>query len=155
MIQPIETHYNGYRFRSRLEARWAVFFDQLGIVYEYEPEGFDLGDAGWYLPDFWVSDGGEGWFVEVKSRKPLSAEEWNKIRALDEQTPGSGRTNSQRLGRYPAPRSAHPVHIFAPGRARRSPRIPGSLHLAQLLSQRRHPELPNRRSHTSCPKRPL
>jgi hypothetical protein len=23
----IETHYKGYRFRSRLEARWAVFFD--------------------------------------------------------------------------------------------------------------------------------
>ena len=26
-IKPIETHYKGYRFRSRLEARWAVFFD--------------------------------------------------------------------------------------------------------------------------------
>ena len=24
--QPIETMYRGYRFRSRLEARWAVFF---------------------------------------------------------------------------------------------------------------------------------
>ena len=26
-IKPIETNYKGYRFRSRLEARWAVFFD--------------------------------------------------------------------------------------------------------------------------------
>lgn len=52
-IKPIETHYNGYRFRSRLEARWAVFFDALGIEYEYEKEGYDLGKAGWYLPDFW------------------------------------------------------------------------------------------------------
>ena len=37
-IKPIETVYNGYRFRSRLEARWAVFFDAAGIEYEYEPE---------------------------------------------------------------------------------------------------------------------
>lgn len=27
--QVIETEYKGYRFRSRLEARWAVFFDTL------------------------------------------------------------------------------------------------------------------------------
>ena len=53
MFKPIETRYKGYRFRSRLEARWAVFFDSLGIAWEYEKEGFDL--AGhWYLPDFWL-----------------------------------------------------------------------------------------------------
>jgi hypothetical protein len=28
-IKAIETSYKGYRFRSRLEARWAVFFDAL------------------------------------------------------------------------------------------------------------------------------
>jgi len=53
-IKAIETRYNGYWFRSRLEARWAVFFDALEIDYEYEPEGFDLGDGVWYLPDFWL-----------------------------------------------------------------------------------------------------
>ena len=53
MIKAIETVYNGYRFRSRLEARWAVFFDALGVKYEYEKEGFDL-DGVWYLPDFWL-----------------------------------------------------------------------------------------------------
>ena len=31
-IKPIETKYNGYRFRSRLEARWAVFFDMILLV---------------------------------------------------------------------------------------------------------------------------
>jgi hypothetical protein len=41
MIKAIETIYKGYRFRSRLEARWAVFFDGLGIQWEYEPEGFE------------------------------------------------------------------------------------------------------------------
>ena len=56
-FKAIETVYNGYRFRSRLEARWAVFFDAAGIKYEYEPEGFDLGGGLYYLPDFriWVN----------------------------------------------------------------------------------------------------
>lgn len=51
-IKPIETTYNGYRFRSRLEARWAVFFDAFCIMYEYEPEGFMLKYGMRYLPDF-------------------------------------------------------------------------------------------------------
>lgn len=50
-MKPIETRYAGYHFRSRLEARWAVFFDSLGIRWEYEPQGYDL-PAGPYLPDF-------------------------------------------------------------------------------------------------------
>ncbi|HEX6827105.1 MAG TPA: hypothetical protein VF077_12380 [Nitrospiraceae bacterium] len=45
MIKAIETQYNGYRFRSRLEARWAIFFDIAGIAYHYEPEGYDLSSA--------------------------------------------------------------------------------------------------------------
>ena len=55
-IKPIETVYNGYRFRSRLEARWAVFFDAAGIKYQYEPEGFEFGDGIKYLPDFYLPD---------------------------------------------------------------------------------------------------
>lgn len=53
-IKAIETKYKGYRFRSRLEARWAVFFDSLGIKWEYESEGYDLGNGIHYLPDFKV-----------------------------------------------------------------------------------------------------
>lgn len=53
-IKAIETVYNGYRFRSRLEARWAVFFDEVGIKYEYEPEGFNLSGGVKYLPDFYL-----------------------------------------------------------------------------------------------------
>lgn len=56
MIKSIETEYKGYRFRSRLEARWAVFFDACGVKWEYEPEGFDLGDGLYYLPDFLLHD---------------------------------------------------------------------------------------------------
>ena len=63
-IKPIETYYNGYRFRSRLEARWAVFFDAMGIKYEYEPEGFTMSDGTMYLPDFYLPESGQ--FFEVK-----------------------------------------------------------------------------------------
>lgn len=71
-IKPIETLYNGYRFRSRLEARWAVFFDALGIKYEYEKEGYDLGELGWYLPDFWLPE--YGWVFDVKPYIPDAIE---------------------------------------------------------------------------------
>ena len=69
-IKPIKTIYKGYRFRSRLEARWAVFFDACGVEWEYEPEGFDLGDGICYLPDF-LLHGVKGYvegdlYVEVK-----------------------------------------------------------------------------------------
>lgn len=54
-IKPIETHYAGCRFRSRLEARWAVFFDKLGIRWEYEPQGYVVKGKP-YLPDFVLPD---------------------------------------------------------------------------------------------------
>jgi hypothetical protein len=64
MIEAIETKYNGHRFRSRVEARWAVFLDEAGISYEYEKEGFVLEDGTKYLPDFWLPD--IGMWLEIK-----------------------------------------------------------------------------------------
>jgi hypothetical protein len=66
MIKAIETRYKGYHFRSRLEARWAVFFDSLGVRWQFEPEGFDLSayDLGYYLPDFFLPD--QNYWIEVK-----------------------------------------------------------------------------------------
>ena len=52
-IKALPTSYGGSNFESRLEARWAVFFDSIGVGWEYEPEGFDL-PSGWYLPDFYI-----------------------------------------------------------------------------------------------------
>ena len=74
-IKAIETVYKGYHFRSRLEARWAVFFDALGLEWEYEPEGFDLGDGIYYLPDFLITGfcGNKCW-VEIKADKPTPLE---------------------------------------------------------------------------------
>ncbi|TDW90515.1 hypothetical protein EV137_4334 [Kribbella pratensis] len=74
-IAPIETHYAGCHFRSRLEARWAVFFDSLDIPWLYEPEGYHLGDAGAYLPDFLLyPDTTDAVWFEVKGGFPRSDE---------------------------------------------------------------------------------
>jgi hypothetical protein len=59
-IPGIPTLYQGRRYRSRLEARWACFFDLLGWHYEYEPCDLD----GW-IPDFALCEASPV-FVEVK-----------------------------------------------------------------------------------------
>lgn len=46
------TVYMNTRFRSRLEAKWARFFDAIYEPWEYEPEIPET--AGEYLPDFWL-----------------------------------------------------------------------------------------------------
>lgn len=86
MLVPIETTWRGYKFRSRLEARWAVFFDSLGLKWEYEPEGFELGDGLRYLPDFRVRYPGRGdwevhhqWFEVKGDPTSLSQQEWEKL----------------------------------------------------------------------------
>lgn len=76
MIKSIDTFYNGYRFRSRLEARWAVFFDTLSIKWEYEPEGFVLSNGENYLPDF-----------KVKGINSIC--HWSEIKPLGD--PGNGK----------------------------------------------------------------
>lgn len=60
---PIPTFYKGYHFRSRLEARWAVWLDALEIRFRYEVEGFEIGGTR-YLPDFFIDDSET--FLEVK-----------------------------------------------------------------------------------------
>jgi len=79
MLQAIETKHNGFLFRSRLEARWAVFFDEMGIKYEYEPEGFKT-KCGYYLPDFRVMTrfGYPIWY-EVKPRGFVSCDRFNSF----------------------------------------------------------------------------
>lgn len=66
-VSAIPTRYAGCHFRSRLEARWAVFFDHLKLLWQYEPEGFAL-PSGWYLPDFWLPSLDAWW--EVKGTPP-------------------------------------------------------------------------------------
>lgn len=79
MIKAIETKYKGYRFRSRLEARWAVFFDELGLPWEYEKEGFNYNGI-YYLPDFYFPT--LKIWAEVKPEK-FTKEEFIKVAALE------------------------------------------------------------------------
>lgn len=88
-IKPIETFYKGCRFRSRAEARWAVFFDACNVEWEYEPEGYDLGNGLYYLPDFLLhnigirgsEDDGQTFdlYIEVKGSNKIIPEEIEKI----------------------------------------------------------------------------
>ena len=55
-MKAIKTIYNGIKFRSKLEARWAVFFDHFGLEYEYEPQSFILDNGIVYSPDFYLKD---------------------------------------------------------------------------------------------------
>jgi hypothetical protein len=84
-IQAIQTRYAGYRFRSRLEARWAVFLDSLGIKWEYEVEGYSLPSGG-YLPDFWLPEliaGSHkpGTWLEIKPDTPIVQDDprWTEL----------------------------------------------------------------------------
>lgn len=81
-MKAIQTEYKGYLFRSRLEARWAVFFDACGVEWEYEPEGYDLGDGVYYLPDFLLHgvDGRDGGDIYVEVKGQMTAEDVVKIK---------------------------------------------------------------------------
>jgi hypothetical protein len=59
-IAAIPTAYRGISYRSRLEARWAAFFDQIGWTHSYEPF-----DGNGYIPDFLIH-GDHPFLVEVK-----------------------------------------------------------------------------------------
>jgi hypothetical protein len=84
-IKAIDTTYRGYRFRSRAEARWAIFLDHAGIKWEYEPQGYVL-DGEPYLPDFLLYPGtpGQTW-LEIKAKFPDAAE-IRKAQALARET---------------------------------------------------------------------
>lgn len=76
-ISAIETEYKGYKFRSRLEARWAVFFDEAGIDWGYEIEGYNLSNGAKYLPDFYLPQFKV--FVEIKPFVQKGAN-WNDVK---------------------------------------------------------------------------
>lgn len=79
MIKAIETSFNGIKYRSRLEARWAMAFYLMGVDFLYEYEGFNIDDHTWYLPDFYLP--AIGIWVEVKGAKP-TIEEINKCHSI-------------------------------------------------------------------------
>lgn len=77
-ITAIPTSYKGIIFRSKLEASWARFFDNITMRWTYEVEGYEFADGTRYLPDFWLPDCKT--FFEVKG--VFDEKSWNKIRQL-------------------------------------------------------------------------
>jgi hypothetical protein len=65
-VKAIPTRYAGIQFRSRLEAKWASFFDGLGFTWLYEPLDFE-----YYTPDFLLPP---DLFVEIKPITSFSPE---------------------------------------------------------------------------------
>ena len=76
-IQSIDTLYRGVYYRSRLEARWAVFFDALDVKFNYEIVGMSFGNVR-YLPDFQLPDIMGGVHVEIKPQA-ITKEEQNRL----------------------------------------------------------------------------
>ncbi len=85
MIAAIPTTYRHVRFRSRLEARWAAFFDLIELRWEYEPIDY----AGW-IPDFRVHPReGRPVLVEIK---PIIAPARDVIEKMERAAPVGARS---------------------------------------------------------------
>lgn len=83
-MKAIQTRYRGCHFRSRLEARWAVFLDEIGIDWRYEHEGFEVASGVWYLPDFYLPS--LHCYLEIKGQYP-KPDELEKARLLGQEVP--------------------------------------------------------------------
>lgn len=78
-IKAIPTWYGGHCYRSKTEAKWAVFCDVLELSFKYEAEGFVIKtdeDEFCYLPDFLIPPIMEAWptWIEVKGTEPTERE---------------------------------------------------------------------------------
>lgn len=68
----IDTEYGGFRFRSRIEARWAIFFDAVGVKWGYEIKDFAFNDGVRYLPDYRL--------YNVLTRPSIVKDIWGEIK---------------------------------------------------------------------------
>jgi hypothetical protein len=77
-VSQIETIFGDYRFDSRLAARWAIFFDVLGLPFRYRSERHtftELGSGHW-TPDFCLPEFGSersdcrNLYLSVMERQP-------------------------------------------------------------------------------------
>jgi hypothetical protein len=86
-IPAIPTLYAGVLFRSRTEARWAKFWDELDIRWDYEPQGFVTAAGIPYLPDFAVFPALGLLWVEIKGSWQSDPEGVAKWRTFAMQRP--------------------------------------------------------------------
>lgn len=78
-IDAKETTYKGIKFRSRLEAKWACFFDLIGWDWQYEPS-----EINGYNPDFIIKTKSKAYetnfiIVEIKPSIYLDSKEREQI----------------------------------------------------------------------------
>lgn len=78
MIEAKRCTHDGYYMRSLTEGEWAMALDEMGFMYQYEPEVI-----GGYLPDFLLTHA--GMYLEIKPDRP-TAEETAKAEALHHAT---------------------------------------------------------------------
>ena len=122
-IKAIETEYRGCLFRSRLEARWAVFFDAIGWTWQYEHQGYECewrlhqfdgetwcSDTFRYLPDFFLPD--LNTFVEVKAQ--MNDEELDRFLNAAAYLSDSAPANPQVLVLCDFRSTPHPDWTFIP-----------------------------------------
>lgn len=146
-IKAIPTRYAGCRFRSRLEARWAVLFDTLNWPWEYETQGFVL-PGGNYLPDFRVlRPGGEPVWFEVKpSSDTRDDPRWPELAAMTGDLVIVAR-GMHRTGDDCA--SQHSADVYTPGTVARGvelwPSVPGSAWDAASSARFEFGETPGRK----------
>ena len=79
-MRAIPTDYNGYHFRSRLEATWACFFNNMNMPYQYEPRLFNLPGGVRYIPDFWLP--AQDCWIEIKPTFVLAGRTFEKLDML-------------------------------------------------------------------------
>lgn len=70
--EAIKIFYNGVNYKSKLEGKWAAYFNYLGVGFGYEVEDGFPTTAGVYCPDFFIYK--TGWFIEVKASPDLLTE---------------------------------------------------------------------------------
>jgi hypothetical protein len=104
-LRALPTSYQGYEFRSRTEARWAVFLDALSIRWEYERQGFIVGGIR-YLPDFYLPELER--YLEIKGSHPTPFEV-EKCRWLAE---GTGREVLLAIGEPHPPQESGDSLLF-------------------------------------------
>jgi len=110
-VNAIETWYGGILFRSRLEAKWAAFFDALRWRWEYEP--FDLNG---YIPDFVLPDLATRFIVEVKpevtdeAKAKIKRSGWDGNALIVSSSPGPSRDGGLLLGEMGIRTLVHAQH---------------------------------------------
>lgn len=79
-----KTFYKNFYFRSKLEAKWAVFFNLCGIEWDYEPEAFTDKSGVQYTPDFYLPNvtlrgQSKGVYLEIKPYDYETNERYQRI----------------------------------------------------------------------------